>query len=105
MEESKAELLNGIREIISMLNEKKSCNDLELCTMRLEALAASALGNDAIPYLVIKSTVFLEKNDNLDPISKFRTNFIFIIIRMYCKFYIQNYAGLYMRGLTIYDCL
>ena len=64
-----------------MLNEKKSCNDLELCAMRLEAL----------PYLVIKCTVFLEKNDNLDdPISQFRANFIFIIIRMYCKFYIQN---------------
>ena len=76
-----------------MLNEKKSCNDLELCAMRLEALAVaeSALGNDAIPYLVTKCTVFLEKSDNLDdPISQFRANFIFIIIRMYCKFYIQN---------------
>ena len=47
MEEFKAELLNGIQEVISMLNEKKSCNDLELCAMRLEALAESALGNDA----------------------------------------------------------
>ena len=63
MEEFKA-----IQEVISMLNEKKSCNDLELCAMRLEALAVaeSALGNDAIPYLVIKCTVFLEKSDNLD---------------------------------------
>ena len=74
MEEFKAKLLNGIQEVISMLNEKKSCNDLELCATRLEALAVaeSALGNDAIPYLVIKCTVFLEKNDNLDdPISQF----------------------------------
>ena len=74
MEEFKAKLLNGIQEVISMLNEKKSCNDLELCPTRLEALAVaeSALGNDAIPYLVIKCTVFLEKNDNLDdPISQF----------------------------------
>lgn len=48
MEEFKAELLNGI-QVISMLNEKKSCNDLELCAMRLEVLAESAMGNDAIP--------------------------------------------------------
>ena len=48
-----------------MLNEKKSCNDLELCAMRLEALAVtdSALGNDAIPYLVIKCTVFLVRKE------------------------------------------
>ena len=49
MEEFKAELLNGIQEVISMLNEKKSCNDLELCAMRLEVLAESAMGNHAIP--------------------------------------------------------
>ena len=70
MEEFKA-----IQEVISMLNEKKSCNDLELCAMRLEALAVaeSALGNDAIPYLVIKCPVFLEKNDNLDDPIQWRT--------------------------------
>ena len=28
-----------------MLNEKKSCNDLELCAMRLEALAAAESAN------------------------------------------------------------
>ena len=48
MEEFKAELLNKIQEVISMLNEKKSCNDLELCAMRLGVLDESAMGNDAI---------------------------------------------------------
>ena len=49
MEKFKAELLNGIQEVISTLNENKNCNDLELCAMRLEVLAESALGNDVIP--------------------------------------------------------
>ena len=92
MEEFKAGLLNGIQEVISMLNERKSFNDLELCAMRLEVLAERALGNDAIPYLLFcllnalyfwkRMTTWMILYHNLEQ------NSIFIIIRMYCKLYI-----------------
>ena len=49
MEEFRDQLVNGIQEVITMLSKKESYTDLELCAMRLEVLAESAMGNDAIP--------------------------------------------------------
>ena len=42
-------MVNGTQEVISMLSNKESYNDLGLCAMRLEVLAESAMSNDAIP--------------------------------------------------------